>query len=152
TNGQAEAGAFSSGFCREERIEHLFLYLGRNASTVVPNAYLYAVAKVLCRSRKSRLKSFAVVLLFTFTCRIEAVGDQVQESPCDLLRKNIDLTGGWIKGPLHIDLEALFLGARTMIGEIKTLLDEGVNVGGPMFARSFTGMQQHVLDDGVSAL
>ena len=63
-----------------------------------------------------------------------------------------NLTGGWIKGLLHIDLEALLLGAGTMIGEIETLLDERVGVNQPMFARSFTRVQEHVLDDGVRAL
>ena len=56
-------------------------------------ADLHAVAEVLRRSNKGRLKAFTGVLLFTFTRRIEAVGDQVQESACDLLREYIDLTG-----------------------------------------------------------
>ena len=60
-------------------------------------------------------------------------------------------TGGRIKGPLHIDLEALLLGAGTMIGEIEALLDERVDVDQPMFARSFARVQQHILDDGVGA-
>ena len=66
--------------------------------------------------------------MFAFGRRIEAVGDQVQESPCDLLREYIDLTGGRIKRSLNIDLEALLLGASTMIGEIEALLDECVDV------------------------
>jgi hypothetical protein len=40
------------------------------------------------------------------------------------------LTGGRIQGPLYIDLEALLLGACTMIGEIEALLDEGVEKAG----------------------
>ena len=93
SNGQAEASTLASGFCREERIEHLFPHFKGNAAAVVANRDLDAVAKVLRRSRKSRLKAFTVVLLFTFTRRIEADGDQVQESACDLLREYIDLTG-----------------------------------------------------------
>jgi hypothetical protein len=50
-DGQAKASALSSGFCREKRIEHLFLDLGRNASAVVANSDLNFVAKVLCRRR-----------------------------------------------------------------------------------------------------
>jgi hypothetical protein len=61
------------------------------------------------------------------------------------------LTGGRIKGPPQIDLEALFLGAGTMIGEIETLLDECVDVDRPMFARAFALVQQHILDDGVGS-
>ena len=39
-----------------------------------------------------------------------------------------------------------------MIGEIEALLDEGVDIDGPMLARAFARVQQHVLDDGVGAL
>jgi hypothetical protein len=39
-----------------------------------------------------------------------------------------------------------------MIGQIEALLDEGVGIHQPMFARSFSRVQQHVLDDGVCAL
>ena len=101
---------------------------------------------------KGWLIAIAIVLLFALGRRIKAVRDQVQESPCDLLREYIDLASGRIKGPLHSDLEALLLGASTMIGEIETLLDEGVGVNQPMFARSFARVQQHILDDGVGAL
>ena len=118
SDGQAKVSALSSGFCREERIEHLFLHLGRNADAVVANRDLYAVAEVLRRSDKSRLIAIATILLFAFGRRLEAVGDQVQESTCDLLREYTDLTGGRIKGPLHIDLEALLLCARAVIREI----------------------------------
>ena len=136
SDGQAKAGALSGGFGREEGIEHLLLHFGRNAGAVVANSDLNAVAEVLRRSHKGWLIAIAIVLLFALGRRIEAVRDQVQESPCDLLREHIDLTGGRIKGPLHIDLEALLLGAGTMIGEIKALLDERVGVDQPMFARS----------------
>ena len=39
-----------------------------------------------------------------------------------------------------------------MIGEIEALLDEGVDIDRPVFARAFARMQQHVLDDGIGAL
>ena len=39
-----------------------------------------------------------------------------------------------------------------MIGKIEALLDEGVGIDQPMFARSLARVQQHVLDDGVRAL
>src|SRR5262249_32741673 len=93
TYGQAEASALSRWFGREERIEHLFPYFRRNAAAVVANRDLYAIAEVLRRSDKSRLIAIATVLLFAFGRRIEAVRDQVQQSPCDLLREDVDLTG-----------------------------------------------------------
>src|SRR6516165_10552031 len=137
SDGEAKASAFPGRLGREEGIEHLFLHLRRNADAVVANRDLYAIAEALRRRRESRLIAIATILLFAFGRRIEAVGDQVQESPRDLLRKYIDLTGGRIEGPLHIDVEALLLGAGTMIGEIKALLDECVDVDWPMLARSF---------------
>src|SRR5262249_36071639 len=127
-DGEAKASALSSGFCREERIEHLLLYLGRNARAVITNPDVYAVAEVLRRGGEAGFIAFAVIPLLALGRRIEAVGDQVQESSCDLLREYIDLTGGRIKGPLQSDLEALILGARTMIGQIKALLDEGISI------------------------
>ena len=151
SDGQAKASALSSRFCREEGIEHLLLYLVRNARAVVANPNLDFVAEILRRSRKSRLIAIAIVLLFALRRRVEAVGDQLQESPCDLLRENIDLTGGRIKGPLYVDFKALLLCSGTMIGEIKAFLDEGVDVDGPMLARTFAGVHQHILDDGVGA-
>ena len=90
SDGQAKARAFPSGFCREERIEHFFPDLRRNARTVVANRNRHAVAKVLRRSCKSRLIAIATVLFFALGRRIQAVGDKVQKSPCDLLRKYID--------------------------------------------------------------
>ena len=38
-----------------------------------------------------------------------------------------------------------------MIGEVEALLDEGVDIDGPMLARAFARVQQHVLDDGICA-
>src|SRR6516225_3629161 len=118
SDGQAKACALSSRFCCEEWIEHLFPYFRRNAATVVANRNRHAVAKVLRRSCKSRLIAIATVLFFALGCRIEAVGDQVQESPRDFLWEYVNLAGGWIQGPLDIDLEALILRAGSMIGEI----------------------------------
>ena len=91
SDGQAKASTLAGRLCREEGIEHLFPYFGRNAGAVVANPDLNSVAKVLCRSRKGWLIAIAIVLLFALGRRIEAVRDQVQESPRDLLREDIDL-------------------------------------------------------------
>ena len=93
SDGQAKAGTLPRRLRREEGIEHLFFHLGRNAGAVVSNPDLYAVAEVLRRAGEGGLIPFAIVLIFALGGRIEAVGDQVQEGPCDLLRVHIDLTG-----------------------------------------------------------
>src|SRR6516165_946989 len=149
---QAKASTLASRFCCEEGVEHLFPYFGRNAEAIVANPDLNLVAKVLCRRRKGRLIAIALVLLFALARGIKAVRYQVQESPSDLLRVHIDLTGRRIKRPLHIDLEVLSLGAGTMIGEIEALLDERIGIDRPVLARSFARVQQHILDNGVCAL
>src|SRR5262249_40000874 len=128
TNRQAQARAFSGWFSREKGIEHLLLYLGRNARSVIANRDLNFVAKVLCRGSEGWLIAFAGGLLLTLSRGIKAVGNKVQKCSRDLLRVHIDLIGSRIKGPLHIDLEALIFGAGTMIGEIEALLDEGVGI------------------------
>src|SRR5262249_22232567 len=105
---------------------------GRNAEAIVANPDLNIVAKVLCRRRNGRLIASASVLLFALARGIKAVRYQVQESPSDLLRVHIDLTGRRIKRPLHINFEALILGARTMIGKIEAFLDERIDIDRPM--------------------
>ena len=151
TDGQAKPSPFSSRFCREEGIEHLLPDLGRNAGAVVPNPDLYAVAEVLRRSRESGLIAITNVLLFALGRRIKAV-DSVGNVRVISCGNTSTLTGGRIKEPFHIDLEALLLGASTVIGEIEALLDEGVGIDQPMIARAFARVQQHVLHDHVDAL
>src|SRR5262245_9980088 len=135
SDGQTKARALSSGLRCKEWVEHLFPYLARNPIAVVANPNLNFVTEVFCRRSWGRLTNVAIALPLALCRRIEAVGDQVKESPRDLLRKNIDLTGRWIEAPLHIDLEALLLGASAMVGEIEALLDESIDVDRPMLAR-----------------
>src|SRR5262249_52289728 len=51
SDGEAKTCALSSRFCREEGIEHLLLYLRRNADAVIANPDLNFVPKVFCRRR-----------------------------------------------------------------------------------------------------
>ena len=51
----------------------------------------------------------------------------------------------------RVDIEALFLGSRAMIGKIEALLNQGIDIDRPEFSGTMTRMQQHVLDDGVGA-
>ena len=152
TNGQAKPSPFTGRLGRKERVEQLLLHLGRNAGAVVANPDFDAVAEVLGRGSKRRLVVASIRLGFALRRRVEAVGDQVEQRPRDLLREQIDLTGGRVKGPLQGDIEALLLGPRPVIGEIEALLDQGVDIDRPVLSRALTRMQQHVLDDRVGAL
>src|SRR4029077_11490243 len=49
------------------------------------------------------------------------------------------------------DSEALLLSPSSVISEIEALFDQGVDIDRPVLARSFTRMQQHVLDNRVCA-
>jgi hypothetical protein len=49
TDGKTQTGALSGWFSREERIEHLVLHLRRNASAVVANPNLHAIAEIFRR-------------------------------------------------------------------------------------------------------
>ena len=89
---------------------------------------------------------------FALGRRIEAVRDQVEQNPCDVLREDIDFAGSRIEGPLQRDIEALLLGPRPVIGEVEAFLDEGVDIDEPVLARAFARVQQHVLDDRIGAL
>ena len=123
TDGQAKPSAFTGRLCRKERVKQLLLDLGRNAGAVVTNPDFNAIAEVLgCRSKR-RLVVASIRFGLTLRRRVEAVGDQVKQRPRNLLREQISLTGGRVKGPLQGDSEALLLGAGTMIGQIEALLE-----------------------------
>ena len=73
TNGQAEAGALSSGFSREEGIEHFLLHLGCDAGAVVAYPDLYAVPQVFRSRYQRRLEVIVMRLSLTFSRCIEPV-------------------------------------------------------------------------------
>ena len=150
-DGQAKAGAFAGRFGCKEGVEYLFLHLGRDAGAVVADADLDAIAEAARRGGQNRLEAIAVLRLAP-ACRVEAVRDQVDQHPRDVLRKNVGGAGGGIQGPFERDIEALLLGARAVIGEVEALLDERIDVDDPMLAGALARMQQHVLDDAVGAL
>ena len=60
TDGKAEPSPFSGRLCRKERVEHLFLHFGWNASAIVANPDFNAVAEVFGRSGKGGLEVAAI--------------------------------------------------------------------------------------------
>ena len=73
SNGQAEAGALSGGFSREEGIEHFLLHLGWDAGAVVAYPDLYPVPQVFRSRYQLRLEVIIRRLYLTFSRRIEPV-------------------------------------------------------------------------------
>jgi hypothetical protein len=66
TDREAKPGPFSGRLGREERVKHLLLHLGRNASAVVADPDFDAVAKVFGRGSKSWLVIASI--RFRFAC------------------------------------------------------------------------------------
>ena len=97
TDREAKPGAFSGRLGRKERVEHLFLHLGRNAGAVVADPDLHTVAKVLRGGSQGRLVVAAIGFRLALGRCVEAIRDKVQQNPCDVLREDVGLTGGRIK-------------------------------------------------------
>src|SRR5204862_3030289 len=81
----------------EERVEHLFLHLGRDAGAVVADADFYRVAEIFRRGLQRRLKAGLAVLRVAPGGGIETVGNQVEQGPGDLLRKQLGHTGARVE-------------------------------------------------------
>src|SRR5215472_11959261 len=91
TDRQPKAGALASWLGGEEGIEHLFPHLRRNSNTIIPDPDLHAVAEAFSRGGNGRLEAIAAFLSLALGCRIETIGDQVQEHPRNFLGKSVDL-------------------------------------------------------------
>src|ERR1700682_4457924 len=133
TQRKAEAGSLAGGFCRKERIEHLFLHCGRNSGAVVADSNFDAVTEVLGRDSEGGLVA-SIRFRFALRRRVEAIRDQVKQHPRNLLREKIDLARGRIKGTLQGDIESLFLGPRSVIGQIEALLDDSIDIDRPVLS------------------
>src|SRR5262245_50216540 len=91
TDGEPKSGAFSSGFCCEERVEHLFFHFRRNAGAVVANCYLDTITQILSRGGQSWLLIAAIAFGSAFSRCIKAIGDQIKQSPRDVLWEDVGL-------------------------------------------------------------
>ena len=147
---EAEAGSLAGGFCRKERIEHLFLHLGRNAGAVVADSNFDAVTEILGPGNDGGLVA-PIYFCLALRRRVEAVRDQIKQHPRDLLREKHGLARGRIKGALQSDIETRFLGPRSVISEIEAFFDKGVDIDRSVLARALARVQQHVLDDRICA-
>src|SRR3974390_153685 len=136
---EPKAGALAGRLRGEERIEHLFLPLGRDAGAVVANPDFNLVTEVL-RGRTQRRLEILFAGFLALGGGVKAVGNQIKEYSRDLLRVKVDHARGGVELALERDVEAGFFRPRTVIGKIETLLDDRIDVGGPMFARPLARM------------
>src|SRR6185437_8296581 len=104
THRQAEPGAFTRRLGGEERVEHLFPHLGRNAGAVVADSDFDAVAEVAAGDVDDGIKGLAGFGL-ALGHRVKGVADQIEENSGDFLRKQLDHAGGGIEVALQRDIE-----------------------------------------------
>src|SRR5262245_53804656 len=122
-----------AGFVVKNGLNIFSFTSGWNTGAVVANPDFHTIAKTFGRGSKGWHVVSAVRFRLAFGRCIEAVRDQIQKRPRDVLREDIGLAGGQIKRPLQRDIEALFLGPRPVPGEIEAFLDNGIDVNAPVF-------------------
>ena len=88
-DGKAKAGAFAGRLGREERVEHLFLHIWRDAGAVVADSDFNTIAKVFGRGSQRRFVIAFVCFRSALGRCMEAVCNHIQESPPDVLRENV---------------------------------------------------------------
>src|SRR5262249_27263128 len=128
TDGEPKPGSFSGRFRCEERVEHLFFHFRCHTGPVVANPDFHAIAKAFGRGSEGWYVIASVGFRLALGRRIEAVCNQIQKSPRDVLRKDVDFTSRWIKGLFERDFKALFLGPRPVPCEIEAFLNESIDI------------------------
>src|SRR5262245_19901328 len=97
TDGEPKPSSFSSGFRGEERVEHFFLDFRRNAGAVITNCYLDTITEILSCGSQSWLVVAAIAFGSAFSRCIEAIGDQIKQSPRDVLWEDVGLAGSRVQ-------------------------------------------------------
>src|SRR5262245_6497398 len=97
TDGEPKPGSFSSWFRCEERVEHFFFHVRRNAGAIVTDRYLDTIAQILSRGSKSWLVIAAIAFGSAFGRCVKAIGDQIKQSPRDVLWEDVGLTGSRVQ-------------------------------------------------------
>ena len=88
--------------------------------------------EVLGRCRQGGFVVAAVRLCAALSRCVKSIGNQIQQNPCNVLWENIDFAGVAIKSPFQLDIEALLLSARPVIGEVEAFLDERIDIDRPV--------------------
>jgi hypothetical protein len=107
-------------------VKNGFFYVGGDARAVVANLDFHTIAKVFGRGREGRPVVATAGLCPAAGRSIEAVCNQIQKSPPDVLRENVCPTGRRIKGLPKLDLKTLRLLPRSVPCEIETFLNERI--------------------------
>src|ERR1700730_6951828 len=143
---EAKPGALTGRLGREERLEQLVLDLRDYAGAVVADADFDCIAEISCRYLQHRLKA-GLIAPAAFGGGVETVAEQVETDPSDVLRDESDRGNAPPEIAFERDVEALILGAGTMVGEVQCFLDQAIEIHAATLAT--TGMLQHALDDAI---
>jgi hypothetical protein len=117
---EAEPGALAGRLGREERREELGADRVRYADAVVAHADLDRVAEAARRHLEQRREARLAAVALALVGGIESVAEQIEEHSGQILRHRGDRADCRIEIALHRDVEALILGAQTVIGESLT--------------------------------
>src|SRR5262245_41912073 len=97
TDGEPKPSSFSGGLGCEERIEHFFLHVRRNAAAVVPDGYLNMIAQIPGRGSKSWSVIAPVSVRPALGRCVKAIGDQIEQGSRDVLWEDIGLPCIWVQ-------------------------------------------------------
>src|SRR4051794_3509567 len=147
---QAEAGALARRFSGEERVKHSGADLIRNTYAVVSNSDLHTIGIAAREKFESRVESRSTGAL-PLVCCVEAVRDQIEEHPDELLRINLHRPDLGVEVLLHRDVKIRPFGARAVVCQVEAFLGGRIQVNGTSLARSFAGVQKHIFNDAVGA-
>src|SRR5262249_49827793 len=101
---KTKPGPFAHRLCREEGIEDLLFQLLRDAGTIVANPDLHLVTQASRTRRQGRLEIITGRFL-ALARRVEAIRDQIEQHPRDLLRIEVDRSGVRVKIALERNVE-----------------------------------------------
>src|ERR1700730_4467705 len=108
---KSKPGSFTGRLCREERVEHLFLDLGRNTRAVVANPDFDGIAEIFGCGPDDGIKARTAILRLALGDRIIPVCDQIQEYAGNLLRKHFDHARRLVEVALQSNIELRLFGA-----------------------------------------
>ena len=115
---QAETGSFAGRLRREKRLKELVLDVGRNADAVVANADFNSLSEISRRDAQGWLEVRVASLPLAFGAGIEAIAEQVQTHPSNVLGDNFDRGQPGSVILFQRDIEALILSPAPVIGEV----------------------------------
>jgi len=132
---QAQTGALGARLGGEEGLEQLIPDVSGNAGAVVANVDFHPVSGLLRGDPQRGHEVGGRIVSRSHVRGVEAVAEQVQENPRDVLRVDLDRRDAFAEIPFQRDIEALILRAGAVVGEVQRLIDQRVQIDHAPLAR-----------------